>query len=156
MLTGNKDDVSLSRPRRLTVRLSRTIVFIGCLGLTVTAWAQEDPKKLQGTWSVVSAERDGKPSDEYKQFFFTFTGDRFILKGPELDREGAVKIDASRKPKHITLSPVSFKAAMQGIYEFEKETLKLCLGDLGKDRPAEFTTKPGSPAILFILRREKP
>jgi uncharacterized protein (TIGR03067 family) len=44
-----------------------------------------------------------------------------------------------------------------GIYERDGEVLRICQGPAGgKDRPAAFTSKPGSGHTLFTLRRKQP
>ncbi|HXG12285.1 MAG TPA: TIGR03067 domain-containing protein [Gemmataceae bacterium] len=132
-------------------------------GLALAAGAQKqdsaaaDRVKLQGTWVPIFAERNGRPSEEFKRFTFTFDGDTLIIKkSPEESREGTFKLDSTTTPRQITILPVDFKHTLKGIYAFDGDNLKLCLGDLGKDRPTEFATRQGSQSVLIILKREKP
>ena len=41
------------------------------------------------------------------------------------------------------------------IYEIEGDTLKICSVEPGKDRPTEFSSKPGSGHFLRVFKREK-
>jgi uncharacterized protein (TIGR03067 family) len=129
--------------------------------------AADDPKaeqaKLQGTWLVVAAERNGKksPAEELKQVKPTLTikGDKlstsFQNNGKEVtDDTGSFKIDPSTKPKSIDLTgfPVPGKT-FKGIYELDGDMLKICIGET--DRPKEFASKAESKTGLLMLKKVK-
>ena len=42
-----------------------------------------------------------------------------------------------------------------GIYQIDDDTRKLCFAPSGKDRPTEFSSKPGSGHFLVIFERVK-
>jgi uncharacterized protein (TIGR03067 family) len=115
--------------------------------------AKKELKKFEGTWSVVSAEHDGKkaPEEKLSAVRFVFSGENITFKEGEKSKEGTFKIDPSKKPAHIDVT-VEGKTKM-GIYSFAKDELKLCVGDA--DRPTEFATKEGSKTTLIVLKREK-
>jgi len=121
----------------------------------------KDVEKMQGTWKVVAAERDGKkpPDDDLKAFRFTFKGDKLILKNGDKEQEATYKLDASKKPKTIDIvRKVGDKMeTIPGIYQFDGDDLKLCAaGEPGKERPKEFATKAGAGVGLMLLKRDKP
>src|SRR5262245_38306532 len=64
--------------------------------------AKEDKKKLQGTWKVLTIERDEETSDKSNEDIkLTFTADDLTAKTPNGDHKGTFKIDAIAKPKTI-------------------------------------------------------
>jgi uncharacterized protein (TIGR03067 family) len=125
---------------------------------------REKPKEgeeLDGSWLVVSGEADSKPIPEEevkRKVVVTFDTAKLVL--TEAGKEDKVKltfkINESRKPKQIDITPETPKrGVIRGIYEADGDTLKICLGDPGKDRPKKFETKPGSGHKLMILKRQK-
>jgi uncharacterized protein (TIGR03067 family) len=134
--------------------------------LVAVAAAQEDAvkkelEKLQGTWTYLALEQDGKPMppEELKNMTVTFTGDKFVLKqGSELIRAGTQKIDPTKKPKTIdaTYTEGETKGMTRlGIYELTDDTARVCFSTTGKDRPTEFKTAAGSNRYMITIRREK-
>ena len=47
------------------------------------------------------------------------------------------------------------KEVMLGIYELGDDSYKVCFAPVGKPRPGEFTSQPGSGNILQVWEREK-
>jgi uncharacterized protein (TIGR03067 family) len=72
---------------------------------------------------------------------------------------GTSQIDPTSKPKNldflIATGPDKGKTCL-GIYEIKENCRKLCYASPGKDRPTEFSSKPGSGHTLVIFKREKP
>ena len=70
--------------------------------------AADEKKALDGTWTVVKAEADGKPENEVLGASFTFAdGDKLVIKLAKDDKPldpTAVKLDAAAKPKQIDLT----------------------------------------------------
>ena len=117
-----------------------------------------DGERLQGTWVGVTGERDAKqlPAKEIEDLAFVIRGDRINVLGKTL----TFRLDPSRSPKGMYLTPRD--GPKQGetapaIYRLEGDRLTICLDDAGgKNRPAEFATRPGSGLLLFVLRRATP
>jgi uncharacterized protein (TIGR03067 family) len=117
---------------------------------------KDDGKKFQGTWTVVSVESEGKPNDKLKSVVFTFTGEKLRVKVGDDTKEGTVKLDAAKKPKEITITPSDGEKPLLGIYEFDKDNLKLCVSEAGAtDRPKAFASKEGERMVYFVLKPEK-
>jgi uncharacterized protein (TIGR03067 family) len=133
--------------------------------LLSAAAAQEDAakkelQKLKGTWTVVSAEREGK-AFKIEGDKFTFADGKVTIKTRDRADDFTCKLDPTATPMIIDLIPTDEKRkgeAMEGIYKLDGDELKICVFRPGgvKERPAEFATKPGSNRILVVLKRDKP
>ena len=111
--------------------------------------------KLKGTWIN---ELDGKKHVmklDGKAFTFTMNVD-----GKELSVKGTIKIDASKKPKHMDLAikeaegeAAKFKdQTALAIFDLDGDTLKWCANEPGKDsRPTEFPDKEGEDKHLYLI-----
>jgi len=121
---------------------------------------KKELRKFQGAWKFVSLEAGGKtlPEEDYKAALLVIDGDKHTTKNGAATYSGTLKIDPGKKPKAIDFrfsdGPEKGKTA-HGIYEFDGDTLKVCVGLVGKDRPAAFVSKPGSGHVLEVLKRTK-
>ncbi len=132
-------------------------------------------KKFQGTWVLVSSEKDGEEKSEAKNpYALTFTGTHWkVHRGEEVAIEGTLKlVDVAstpmkmdlHKPKGLGPDPT----VDYGIYEWKDDTLRYCFrngpADSGlpgglyipKLRPLEFSTKNGDGRILYVWKRAEP
>ena len=114
---------------------------------------------MQGTWNLVSAMQDGKalPEDKVKQTTIVIKGGTFRFPGLAEDatsRAGTFKLDPTKKPKEME-STSTEKEVMLGIYELERDSYKVCFAPVGKPRPIEFASTPGSGQILQVWERQK-
>lgn len=119
--------------------------------------AKKDLESLQGVWQFESLEVEGKglPDDPGKPIRMTIKGNRVRHPGREGKIEEAIiRLDPSRKPKAIDMSPLSGPdkgKAVLGIYAIDGDMLKICAATIGKDRPTEF--KAGKNVVLMVLKR---
>ena len=127
--------------------------------MEITMNSKKDLEGLQGTWKLVSAMQDGKalPDDEVKKSTIVIKDDAFHFPGLAEDatsRSGTIKVDATKRPKHMdTIS--TEKEVMLGIYELEGDGYRVCFAPVGKPRPSEFASNPGSGYILQVWERKK-
>jgi RNA polymerase sigma-70 factor (ECF subfamily) len=122
---------------------------------------RDDGDRMQGTWSVAAAKQSGRSIDTLKNRRFIFTGDRFTLSAgrgevrgviPSGGMEGSLTLEPGN-PGRVDLSAQRWR--LRGIYAWDGESLKVCLSETNAgERPAEFTTKPGSSDLLLTLKRE--
>lgn len=142
------------------------LIVSASVALAADAAAQDkkEPDKLKGSWTVMSYERDTKqlPADKAKEIKYDLADDKLTLKagiGFTGGKEHAVKLDATKKPKQIDITPADGRnkgKTFQGIYEIDGDKLKICVSAPDKDRPKEFATKDGSYSILMNLQRDNP
>ena len=140
--------------------LAGLAVFVLTAGTAVWGGdANKDKEKLQGTWTMTQFEIGGKKIDipEGKSMQLTFAGDKVTAKGgPKGDEEGGYMIDASKKPKHITLTKKGGGAndTMHGIYEFEGNTLRI--GTSAKGPKGQRPTGFDDPmVVIMVLKKAK-
>lgn len=121
----------------------------------------EDAKsEFEGTWELVSLERDGKELTPQKDTKMVTTGNRFVIKaGDKIIAAGTATYDASKKPKIVdvtyTEGPDKGKT-LKGIYEVTGDTAKFCrAGAPDQQRPTEFKTKAGTGGLASVYKRAK-
>src|SRR5262245_46428223 len=115
--------------------------------------------QLQGTWSLVSTEMNGKQlSGEDKTHLFTFKGDTWSTRvNGGLSQAGTVRqIEVKAKHNAIDL-PITqggnAGATALSIYAVEGDVLKYL--NCAEPRATELATKPGDGRIYSIFRRVK-
>jgi uncharacterized protein (TIGR03067 family) len=145
-------------------------VFLGVGGAGRAAPVKADAPKdatakeyaqFAGTWTFVSLEVAGKriPLEALKGHVLVLKGDRFEMSSPEGVAKGTFTFNLQTKPKQldVTFTDGPQKGqSIKAIYKLEGDTYTLCLDTIGKERPAEFASKPGTGLVLEVLRREKP
>ena len=121
--------------------------------------AKNDLEKFQGTWNLISAERDGKktPEEEARKIKLTIQGNQFVLrKEGVVVSEGSMTLDASKKPKEvnetITAGPNKGKV-FSAIFEIDDDQHRICFAAPAKERPTAFSSSNGQ--LLQVWRREK-
>ena len=115
--------------------------------------------KLDGTWTAVSAERDGKPADELRGNRLTLAGNTFVIRreGKTLYR-GTFTTDPARKPAHIdfrhTEGELNGKTWL-GVYVLDGDSLQIADNavDMAKPRPTRLATRPDSGYVLLAFKR---
>jgi RNA polymerase sigma factor (sigma-70 family) len=124
------------------------------------AKAQAELKKLQGMWVIVSGEKAGVKKEGSGEEFLKFDGETFsIWHDGKVEESGTIKLDPSKDPMEIDLQFQEGRKAGKtgpGIYAWDGENLKLCMGDPdGGTRPTDFTTKPEERILIIFKRQDK-
>ena len=134
---------------------------IAMILFTASPLFAQDPKKdlekLNGVWTVTSATAGGKkiPDDVVKDVKLTFADGTFSARSGADEIKGTFKIDATKKPMTMDISPETGPNKCQtqlAIYDLQTGVLKICAGDYDqKDRPLDFETKnkPGVKLLTF-------
>jgi uncharacterized protein (TIGR03067 family) len=117
---------------------------------------KSDLAKFQGSWRFVSVTTDGTPAspDQLKDSAVTNDGTTFTFKEPGNSGAGTFRIDAMKDPRQldITFSTGPDKGqTVLGIYRFEGNRVRVCLGTPGKPRPTKFEAPAGSGFVLEVL-----
>jgi uncharacterized protein (TIGR03067 family) len=122
--------------------------------------AKKELNTFQGTWVLVSAERDGKKTDD-KGIKLQIAGNKYSLtqeSSAVIGHKGTFTLDPSRTPKAteviVTEGPDKGKTFL-GIYELSADDYRVCFAGPGKERPTEFSAKSGSGNLLQVWKREK-
>ncbi len=145
-------------------------LLILAAGLCLAADTPRDgPRKeldsLQGTWKAVVVEENGRAVSEEaaRDFRLILSGDRAKLHSrvddQPKDMTYRVKLDPTTEPKTIDLVPegrTGPDATVHGVYQLEKDVLKVRLARPGQKRPPGFALPSDRDTTLLVLRREKP
>jgi RNA polymerase sigma factor (sigma-70 family) len=125
-----------------------------------TAKAEAELKKLQGTWVIISGEKGGEKREGNGEEQLKIDGGTFsIWHGGHVEESGTIKLGPSKNPMEIDLQFEEGKKEGKtglGIYAWDGEDLRLCVGDPGGGkRPADFTTMP-EDRVLIVFKRQGP
>lgn len=124
--------------------------------------AKTDSEQLQGTWTAVAADENGKADDRLKGHRLTFDGDKFTIKTKDgqLKHQGTYRLAADKKPATIDFTHTEGELkgkTWKGIYALDGDRLKICdnAPDLAKDRPTDFKAAAGSGCVCLSFERAK-
>jgi len=132
------------------------------LSLTISAPAKKDapkePPKLEGDWIVEAM--DGPKDATPGSITMRFTTDKISISegGKDGHKEDAgYTVDLKQKPATIDIRPEKGNKGMvvQGIIEINGDTMKLCFGRDGKERPKEFKGDAANGIMMITLKRAK-
>jgi uncharacterized protein (TIGR03067 family) len=123
---------------------------------------KKDRKRIEGTWQITALEISGnKSKDEDVKSLTVVNGDdgtwSVRSEGQEVSK-GTSTVDPTKKPKTIDFTPTEGGGKgdqFLGIYQFGKNTRKLCFAPSGKDRPTEFSSTPDNQHTLVTFERVK-
>jgi uncharacterized protein (TIGR03067 family) len=126
---------------------------------TQTPEPKTDLDRLQGTWYLDSAMKDGNvlPKDKAIQTSIVFTGNTFRFPGSAeyaTSKEGTIKLDETKTPKEMDAISTD-KEVMLGIYAIDANGYKVCFAPPGKPRPTEFISTPENGQIFQYWLRQK-
>jgi uncharacterized protein (TIGR03067 family) len=122
-------------------------------------------RELKGTWTVTKGIFGGRESKAPPGLTYAFDGDKLVRdapfgKGNKMTYK--VKIDASKKPYKITMTPEGGGRTISGIIKIEKGELYLATGRVpfGKDKVKDKDPKPptdfkGDGVSVMVMTKEK-
>ena len=138
-----------------------TLALLGVAGARDDDAAKKELEAFTGTWTAVSATKDGKeePKEGAAKNRLVVKGEKYTFTGSDgVTVEGKHKLNPSKTPKEIEAVHTSGEGKGEkilGIYELTKDTYKVCLAPPGKDRPKEFASKEGTGHRLLEFKRAK-
>ena len=122
---------------------------------------KNDMMKLEGPWVRIRCEADGHTTDDSKSSAKPIT---LVIKGNKFANI-TFKIDPTKTPKQIdmvNLGPKGKEFTLLGIYELQRNELKLCMPfpfegkvDQLQKRPTEFKSGQGSNDVVGVYQRQK-
>jgi RNA polymerase sigma factor (sigma-70 family) len=115
-----------------------------------------DQERMVGRW-VIANDDSGRKGEIWR------IGMDEIVMHPDLRGLRILKhfhrLDATKNPKQIDITVKKmndeFVGAIKGIYVLDGDELRLCLDQVGKERPTAFPEKP-KPGEVLILHRDSP
>ena len=145
------------------MRLHAMVIALAALFIPADDTTKNDVDQFKGAWKTESLEIGGEkvPWEAIKDDLMIFEEKEYTQEqGDKVVECGNYKLDPSKKPKEIdfdiTEGPEQGKHQV-GIYELSGDTLKISVAPPGvEERPADFTTKPGTKTAVVVLKREKP
>jgi uncharacterized protein (TIGR03067 family) len=120
--------------------------------------AKTDRQRLVGNWFITNDDSQRKGE------MWVITEDSILMYanyGGANSVHYAHRLDASKNPKQIDITVSRITVArnngpivgvIKGIYVLDGDELRLCLGEMNKDRPAAFPEKP-TPGEALVLHR---
>jgi len=131
-------------------------VFVAAFGLARADDAEKATKEVEGTYTVKSLVKDGKPAP--KEFLeqvesVEIKGGTITLKMKQGEQVVKFKLDPSKKPAaiDITKDENGKPKEVVGIYKFEKGELTIATVEKG-DRPKEFKSENGGTLLVFVKK----
>jgi RNA polymerase sigma factor (sigma-70 family) len=138
--------------------------------------ARSDLERMAGLWTIVNGNHVHRDDGLGSKGQVWDIGTHQIVPDPFLigrrTREYFHRLDSGKSPKQIDITvtaastsvgteiPIKANArilgVIKGIYELDRGELRLCLGEMGKDRPAVFPVKPKQGDLLILHRGLEP
>lgn len=140
-----------------------TAILIGVVLAVAAPGDKEAPKKeapsVVGEWDSEKAVQGGMERplpDGGIKITFTTDGKFLFKKGNNDEQTGSYKVDATKSPGEIDITPPNEDAPHIGIFKSDGDTLTICLADKGStDRPTKFESPDGTKIMLITLKRAK-
>src|SRR5260221_13152945 len=97
-----------------------------------------DQEQIQGTWLLISAERNGKatPVDIAMHIRLVFDADKLLTKNKDRVTEAKFRLNPDKKPSEVDLDMDG--QVGHGIYVLQGDSLKIVHGEVGNAGPTEF------------------
>jgi uncharacterized protein (TIGR03067 family) len=128
-----------------TITFLLTIAWLAAANVNAQDDAAKEQQRVQGTWTIVSVELDGKNLDGFEGAKAVVKGDRVSVmfkQGFKFFRTFKVYTDTN--PRCVDFLNADVKGdTSEGIYELKDNRLKILvnIGDGAKERPTDFADK---------------
>jgi uncharacterized protein (TIGR03067 family) len=135
------------------------IAWLAAANVSAQDDAAKERRRVQGTWTFVSAELDGKNLDRFKGAKAVVKGDRVSV----MFKQGfkflrTFKVFTDTNPRCVDFLGADGRGdASEGIYELKDNRLKVLvrIRGGGKERPTAFTDKGKKGHIFYVLERQE-
>ena len=117
--------------------------------------AKTDLEFFQGEWTLAEFVSNGESvdADALRNVRVKIDGNKYKVDNGGDGDEGTFKLNPSTTPKRLDGVDGNGKE-VQGIYELGENTIRVCYGAEGGDRPKDFTAKADSGRVLAVYRRK--
>ncbi len=141
----------------------KRFAIAGCLMVMVFAGVlvadEKALKELEGTYTVSALEKGGKPAPKeiMESIKVSIKGENFVLMIGTDEKKAKIKVDASKTPNTIDISPSDGPEkgmTFPGIYKVEKGELTIVFHEKGTDRPKEFKSE-GEGMLMKLKKAEE-
>jgi uncharacterized protein (TIGR03067 family) len=142
------------------MRTGLALTAVVLLAVTSATLAQTSVP-LEGAWTAIAAERDGKSAADVVGHTLTFAKGRFSIErhGKRL-YAGTYTTNPAPEPAQIDFRNAEggLRGTWKGIFRIDADTLRTCdnAPDMKKPRPREFAAAAGSGVICIVFRRDQP
>jgi len=111
---------------------------------------------LQGEWAPVEVVVNGEKATEEQlgSLKLKIKGNQYTLEMGDGTSQGSFKVKEGATPKTMDVTTDSGEQ-VTAIYEVSGDTLKVCYGMGGGDRPTEFKSAAGSNLVMSVYKRKK-
>jgi uncharacterized protein (TIGR03067 family) len=127
---------------------------IQCNSAKQAAPVMHDTDRIQGTWLLVSGERNGEKftDDLVKNVKLTFEGNVLKTKKSNGVTEAKFALHPETNPKGIDFNMDGNLGL--GIYKLEGDAFTILHGEVEQPRPADFDAVKGGDLTMLVLRKE--
>jgi uncharacterized protein (TIGR03067 family) len=127
---------------------------VQCNSAKQAAPVMRDTDRIQGTWQLVSGERQGErlTDDLMKNVKLTFEGNVLKTKKNNDLTEATFTLHPEMNPKGIDLE-MDGNVGL-GIYQLEGDSLTILHGEIDEQRPAGFDAIKSGKLTMLVLRKE--
>lgn len=123
---------------------------------------QKDRNQIRGTWRVVALVVNGNNAEDEDARKLTVVNGSdgtwsLWSEGKEITK-GTSTFDPTKNPKTLDFTPTDGEGKDKqylGIYALGDNTRKMCFAPMGKGRPSDFASAPGSEYIFLTFERVK-
>jgi len=133
---------------------------LGCLAKPSSDPSAHLLKEIQGEWSFVEVNNEGKalPSKKLQGLVLKIADNTWkVWASGKPNSDCTFSLDGSKKPAEIDLTIASGKDKGDkefGIFLFEEQMLKVCISGAGGSRPTQFVIEPGAKQMILVLKRK--
>ena len=118
---------------------------------------KKDKAAFQGVWKVTSLETPkGKDANaEGATLEFNKDGKNFTFMHNDETKRGTFKLNPAGKPKEIDVVFIGEDKTFEGIYQIEKNKLKICICLEGNAGPAAYGLNDMAAVTVLVVREGK-
>jgi uncharacterized protein (TIGR03067 family) len=141
--------------RRGPMRIRLLLLVVGLLSACAV---EAQPARLDGTWTAVSAERNGASAPDVVGHKLAFSGNTFaITRDGKTLFAGTYTADLAAQPARIDFvnTEATLRGTWKGIARRDGGTLRICdnAPDMTKPRPSAFAAPAGSGYVCIAFAR---